>query len=84
MVVLLMSHYLSQMRQTRGIVGRLNKFQKTFFGAKKMAKSNARQISLKNYAEYALREGSVIEKREFLGCIKSRFILAKKVVKIQK
>ena len=65
-------------------VSRLNKFQKTFFGAKKMAKSNVKQINLRDYAEYVLREGTVIEKREFLGCIKSRFTMAKKVVKIEK
>lgn len=65
-------------------VARLNKFQKTFFGAKKMAKSNAKQINLRDYAEYVLREGAVAEKREFLGCVKSRFTLANKTVKIQK
>lgn len=65
-------------------VARLNKFQKIFFGAKKMAKSNAKQINLRDYAEYVLREGAATEKREFLGCVKSRFLLANKVVKIQK
>ncbi len=65
-------------------VSRLNKFQKIFFGAKKMAKANTRQINLKDYAEYILREGTVVEKREFLGCIKSRFILKNKAVILEK
>jgi len=49
-----------------------------------MTKSKAREINLKDYAEYVLREGAATEKREFLGCVKSRFTLAKKVAKIQK
>lgn len=64
-------------------VTRLNKFQKTFFGAKKVAKSNVKQINLRDYAEYVLREGTIIEKREFLGCIKSRFTMRNKVVTLE-
>ena len=56
-------------------VVRLNKFQKSFFGAKETAKANTKQIDLKDYAKYLLREGTVIEKREFMGCIKNKFIL---------
>lgn len=64
-------------------VTRLNKFQKTFFGAKKMAKSNVKQIKLRDYAEYVLREGTIIERREFLGCIKSRFTMRNKIVALE-
>ncbi len=65
-------------------VARLNKFQKSFFGTKEIAKANAKQIDLKDYAKYLLREGTAIEKREFMGCIKSKFILKNKVVAIEK
>jgi len=65
-------------------VARLNKFQKSFFGIKKVAKANAKQIDLKDYAKYLLREGTAIEKREFMSCIKSKFIMKNKVVMLEK
>lgn len=65
-------------------VARLNKFQKNFFGSKEMAKANTKQIDLKDYAKYLLREGTAIEKREFMGCIKSKFILKNKIVMLEK
>lgn len=64
-------------------VARLNKFQRSFFGEKKLAKTNIRQIDLKDYAKYVLREGTAIEKREFLGCIKSRLIIKNKIVVLE-
>jgi len=61
-------------------VARLNKFQKSFFGVKETNKVKAKQIDLKDYAKYLLREGTAIEKREFMGCIKSKFVLKNKVL----
>ena len=65
-------------------VARLNKFQRSFFETKGLAKANIRQIDLKDYAKYVLREGTAIEKREFLDCIKSKLILKNKVVMLEK
>jgi len=45
-------------------VERLNKFQKSFFGTKEIAKANAKQIDLKDYASKKL--SSIIAKSEFL------------------
>src|SRR3989338_6839887 len=61
---------------------RLNKFLKSFFGGK--GDTKAKEIDLKDYAKYLLLERTAIEKREFLGCLKSRLMLKDKAVKIQK
>ncbi len=62
-------------------VARLTKFQKGFFGEDSLkVKKN---IDLRGYAKYLLREGSVIEKRELLACIKSKLVLTEKVLALQ-
>ena len=64
-------------------VARLMKFQKSFFADAKKLKPE-KNIDLRSYAKYLLREGSVIEKRELLSCIKSKLILTQKVLTIEK
>lgn len=64
-------------------VSRLMKFQKSFFADAKKLKPE-KNIDLRSYAKYLLREGSVIEKRELLSCIKSKLILTQKVLTIEK
>ncbi len=41
-----------------------------------------RDIDIRNYAKYLLREGSNTEKRELLGCLKSKIKLNNKIVTI--
>lgn len=65
-------------------VVRLNKFQQSFLGTKMIDKTKIKQIDLKDYAKYVLREGTVIEKREFLSCIKNRLVLKNKIVSLEK
>ena len=64
-------------------VARLNKFQKSILGMQGI-KADFKDIDLRTYAKYVLREGSVIEKRELLACIKSRFIFKNKTVTSEK
>ena len=64
---------------------RLMKFQRTVLGLKKGTPAiKQSDIDIRIYAKYLLREGSAIEKRELLSCMKSRFAIAKKAVSIQK
>jgi DNA invertase Pin-like site-specific DNA recombinase len=65
-------------------VARINKFQESFFDAKNLASAKGKHIDLKDYAVYLLREGPIAEKREFMGCIKSRFLLSNKTVMLEK
>lgn len=62
-------------------VARLTKFQKSFFGEAHIKKQ--KDIDLRSYAKYLLKEGSVIEKRELLACMKSRFAMTQKVLTLQ-
>ncbi len=64
-------------------VTRLNKFQKNILGMQGV-KAKVRDIDLRGYAKYLLKEGADIEKREFLSCMKSKFLVARKVVAIEK
>jgi len=63
-------------------IERFNKFQKMVMGIEKNIKPV--KIDLKIYAKYLLKEGSVIEKRELLACIKSKLVLKNKVILLEK
>jgi hypothetical protein len=47
-------------------------------------KTEAKDVDLRTYAKYLLREGSAVEKRRLLACVKSRFIFKHKTVTLQK
>lgn len=47
-------------------------------------KTKVKDIDLRGYAKYLLKEGEDIEKREFLSCMKSKFVIARKIVAIEK
>lgn len=38
------------------------------------------EVDIRNYVKYMLRDGTDIEKRELLGCIKSKILLDNKKV----
>lgn len=64
-------------------VERFNKFQKGILGMRGI-KTEARGVDLRTYAKYLLREGGVVEKRELLSCVKSRFIFKNKAISLEK
>lgn len=64
-------------------VERMKKFQRAFTGTTMDAKPQ-KEIDLRGYAKYLLKEGSVTEKRELLLCIKSKLVLTKGVVTLEK
>ena len=59
-------------------VKRYNKFQKVVLKIKEGSKDE-KEIDVKTYVKYLLREGSIIEKREILSCIKSKIVIRNKV-----
>ncbi|MBU3668855.1 MAG: recombinase family protein [Candidatus Taylorbacteria bacterium] len=61
-------------------VERYKKFQQMLSG--KTEKIVVKEIDLRNYAKYILREGSDIEKRELLGCFKNKITLKEKKIEI--
>lgn len=61
-------------------VERIKKFQMVML--KKREKIDISDIDIKNYAEFILRDGSNFEKRELLGCLKSKIMLKNKAISI--
>jgi len=62
---------------------RFNKFQQKILGVK-IDDKKKKDLNVKNYAKYILTEGTVIEKRELLSCMRSGVTLNNKVVSIVK
>lgn len=61
---------------------RYNKFHRGVLGMKNRAETH-QDIDLRTYAKYILREGANEEKRELMGCLKSRIKLTKQVITIE-
>jgi len=59
-------------------VARVKKFQRVILGTKENIE--VKDIDVRNYAKYLLQEGSDLEKRELLGCFKSKILLSNKVI----
>ena len=59
-------------------VERFKHFQRGVLGSTE--KIEVKEIDIRNYAKYILRDGKDFEKREFLGCLKSRIILNNKTI----
>jgi hypothetical protein len=62
-------------------IARFNKFNAGVLGHKQQA--NNIEIDIRNYAKYLLKEGSIIEKRELLTCLKSKLILKDKKITLE-
>ena len=63
-------------------VKRYNVFQSRVL--KIEGKQENKDIDVKSYIKYLLREGSMSEKREILSCIKSKVVIKKKILNIEK
>lgn len=61
-------------------VERFKKFQQVLLGRKE--KIEIAEIDIRNYAKYLLREGENMEKRELLGCLKSKIELTNKEIRL--
>ncbi len=63
-------------------INRFNKFQKMVMGIDKDIKPI--KVDLKTYAKYLLKEGSLLEKRELLSCLKSKLVMKEKKILLEK
>lgn len=61
---------------------RMNKFQQVVLGTKFKEDPAAIEVNIRTYAKYLLREGSVSEKRELLGNLRSRLVYQDKRITI--
>ncbi len=62
-------------------IERHKKFQSGLLGEKE-SKIKVKDVEVRNYAKYILREGQMHEKRELLSCLKSKIVLADKNVSV--
>ena len=61
-------------------VERFKRFQQSVLSTK--AKVQIKDIDIRNYAKYLLREGVPVEKRELLSCLKSKILLKEKKIEL--
>lgn len=59
-------------------------FQTKILGVKQAAPEASTEVNIKNYAKYLIKHGSVIDKRELLACLKSKLVLTRKILTLQK
>jgi len=64
-------------------IDRYYRFRHGVLGVSK-EKEAKKEIDIKNYAKYILKEGNVYEKRELLSCLKSKLTLKNKKVYLEK
>jgi DNA invertase Pin-like site-specific DNA recombinase len=64
-------------------VTRYNRFQRNVLKRPGNEKSES-DIDLRVYAKYILKEGSIVEKRELLSCLRSRLIFKDKMLTLEK
>jgi len=49
----------------------------------KKEKNQHKDVDIRNYAKYILKEGNIYEKRELLECLKSKLVLKDKVLRLE-
>lgn len=59
-------------------IKRFNKFRSGVLGHKQ--DKIEIDVDVRNYTKYLLREGTLVEKRELLGCLKSKLVLTEKKI----
>jgi len=61
----------------------MKKFQSEFLGVGKITPINE-EFNTRLYMTHVLSEGSIIEKKELLSCIKNKIVMKKKKLYIEK
>lgn len=77
-----MGHLEKMRKKLEDEIARFNIFQRSVLGATEKIKMDA-EADIRNYAKYLLREGSTIEKRELMACIKTKLILTNKILTLK-
>lgn len=65
-------------------VNRFYKFSKGILGVAGKDFDKQKDLDIRSYAKYVLREGSIMEKREVLGCLNSKLIMRDKKININR
>ena len=62
-------------------IARFNKFRTGVLGHKQ--EKTSVDVDVRNYAKYLLKEGTLVEKRELLSCMKSKLVLREKKIYLE-
>jgi site-specific DNA recombinase len=62
-------------------VERLKNFQTGVLGTA-VIKTKVADVDIRNYAKYILRDGSLLEKREMLSCLRTKILMSNKEIRI--
>ena len=65
-------------------VNRFYKFSKGILGVTGSDFEKQKDLDIRNYAKYVLKEGSILEKREVLGCLESKLVMRDKRILLTK
>ena len=57
-----------------------NKFRSLVLGQSDQDQLKQKNLDLKNYTKYILTDGSLLEKRELMACLKSKLVLKDKQI----
>lgn len=57
-----------------------NKFRHLVLGQSQQEQLQQKNLDLKNYTKYILTDGSLLEKRELMACLKSKLVLKDKQI----
>ena len=63
-------------------VSRFYKFSKGILGVTGNDFEKQKDLDIRNYAKYVLKEGSILEKREVLACLESKLVMREKKIKL--
>jgi len=64
-------------------VQRYHQFRHGVLGIKEENEKRNKEVDIRNYAKYILKEGSIYDKRELLSCLKSKLILKNKELSLK-
>ncbi len=75
---------LGMRHQLEQEIGRYSRFQNKVLGNIEKISQKVEEVEIRTYAKYILKEGSIVEKRELLGCLNSKVILNEKLICLEK
>ncbi|MBI3336284.1 hypothetical protein HYZ98_01815 [Candidatus Peregrinibacteria bacterium] len=64
-------------------INRYHKFRSGVLGINDQDDQKAKDLDIRNYAKYILKDGSIVEKRELLSCLRSRLMLKDKRLSLE-
>lgn len=75
---------LGMMTKLEAEITKLRFLQSSVLGIKPDSKQNLDKVNVRDYAKHIIKHGTMMDKRELLGCLKSKLTLSKKILTLEK